>query len=170
MGNPGFSTALAGLRVWFCTSSNTVVQMNVAAELIENGDVGGVFYDYGILVFTEDAPDSITPVWVMDDADFETYYADTPDLPFMFFGTEQFGFCSAQVPPFVYNLVAPGDSGSPNMIPTMGLDNRLIMFSGRTTSAPSAQMQADMDALTGYLGLSPSNYQLQWYNMSAWGP
>jgi hypothetical protein len=142
--------------------------MTVAASFIRLGTVGGQSYDYGIHVFTRDAPDSITPMSVLSDADYEVYYPDTPDLPFMFFGTTQDGYCSAQVPPFVYPLLVAGDSGSPNMIPTP--DNKLAMFSGRSTSGPSAQMQADMDTLTALVGLSTNNYQLRYYDMRPWGP
>jgi hypothetical protein len=38
------------------------------------------------------------------------------------------------------------------------------------TSGASPQMQADMDTLTAYAGLSTNNYQLRWYDMRAWGP
>ncbi|MGO9204210.1 MAG: MBG domain-containing protein [Limisphaerales bacterium] len=168
MGPVGLTTSLAGQSVWFCTASNTLVQMTVAASIIRLGTVGGQSYDYGIHVFSRDAPNSITPMSVLSDADYEVYYPDTPDLPFLFFGTTQDGYCSAQVPPFVYPLLIAGDSGSPNMIPTP--DNKLAMFSGRSTSGPSAQMQADMDTLTALVGLSTNNYQLRYYDMRPWGP
>jgi len=54
-----------------------------------------------------------------------------------------------------------GDSGSPNMIPTV--DGQLVFFQGSTSSGPSPAMQAVMDALTTSQGLSPSNYQMMWY-------
>jgi subtilisin-like proprotein convertase family protein len=168
MSDNGFGTSLAGQSVWFCTASNTIVQMTVAADFIRLGTFGGQAYDYGILVFTEDAPPSITPMSVLSEADYEIYYPDTPDLPFMFFGTTDDGNCSAQVPPFVYPLLVGGDSGSPNMIPTP--DNKLAMFSGRSTSGASTQMQADIDTLTAYVGLTTNNYQLRWYDMRPWGP
>jgi hypothetical protein len=168
MGDSGLGTGLAGQSVWFCTASNTLVQMTVAANFIRLGTFGGQIYDYGILVFTEDAPASITPMSVLSEADYEVYYPDTPDLPFMFFGTTAAGFCSAQVPPFVYPLLNPGDSGSPYMIPTP--DNKLAMFSAASTSGASPQMQADIDTLTALVGLSTNNYQLRWYDMKPWGP
>jgi hypothetical protein len=168
MGDNGLATALAGQRVWFCTASNTVVQMTVAAHFIRLGTFGGQVYDYGILVFTEDAPASITPMSVVSDADYEVYYPDTPDLPFVFLGTTAAGYCAAGVPPFVYPLFVAGDSGSPNMIPTP--DNKLAMISGRSTSGASPQMQADIDTLTAFVGLSTNNYQLRWYDMRPWGP
>jgi hypothetical protein len=168
LGSPGLTTELAGARVWFCAADNTVVTMTIAAKVIRLGTLAGEFYDYGLVVFTEDVPPTLTPMSVLSAANVETYYSATPDLPFMFLGTEQEGHVSAQVPPFVYPLMKGGDSGSPNMIPTP--DNVLVMISGRTTSGPSLQMQADIDALSAYLGLNTNNYQLRWYAMRPWGP
>jgi subtilisin-like proprotein convertase family protein len=168
LGDNGLGKGLNGLSVWFCTASNTLVQMTVEASFIRLGTFGGQVYDYGILFFTEDAPPSITPMSVLSQSDYQTYYPDTPDLPFLFFGTTAAGYCSADVPPFFYPLMNPGDSGSPNMIPTP--DNKLAMFSGASTSGASPQMQADMDFLTTLFGLSTNNYQLHWYDMRAWGP
>lgn len=70
---------------------------------------------------------------------------------------------SANLPPFQYPDTAKppfndhdtgvsGDSGRPDMIPTLG--GTLVFFKGRTTSGPTAQMQADMDILSIYLNLS----------------
>jgi len=168
LGDAGLTTQLAGERVWFCTADNTVVTMTIAAKVIRLGTIAGEYYDYGLVVFTEDVPATLTPMSVLSAANVETYYSATPDLPFMFLGTEQEGHVSAQVPPFVYPLMKGGDSGSPNMIPTP--DNVLVMISGRTTSGPSLQMQADIDALSAYLGLNTNNYQLRWYDMKPWGP
>ncbi|MBI3849301.1 MAG: Ig-like domain repeat protein [Verrucomicrobia bacterium] len=159
---------LAGNKVWFCTASNTVVQMTIAADLIRLDSAAGSNYDYALLVFTEDVPESISPISVISPADLEIHYWNTPDLPYLFLGTEQLGHCAAGVPPFVFPIVKGGDSGSPNMIPSP--DNKLIMFSGRATSGFSSQMQADMDALSIYEGLNPANYQLRWYDLSPWEP
>ena len=166
----GFYTQQAGQRVWFCTASNTVVEMTVAASLVRLGYSGADpdYYDYSLVVFSQDVPESITPISVLSVTNLDVYYSDTPDQPALFLGTEQLGHCAAQVPPFVYPLSKPGDSGSPNMIPAP--DNKLIMVSGRTTSGPSAQMQADIDTLSNYVGISTNSYQLRWYDMRAWGP
>jgi subtilisin-like proprotein convertase family protein len=168
LGPNGLGNGLNGMHVWFCTASNTLVEMTIAANFIRLGTFGGEVYDYGILFFTEDVPPSITPMFVISQSDYQTYYPDTPDLPFLFFGTTAAGYCSADVPPFFFSLMNPGDSGSPNMIPTP--DNKLAMFSGASTSAASPQMQADMDYLTTLAGLNTNNYQLHWYDIRAWGP
>jgi hypothetical protein len=167
-GDNGLKTNLAGKKVWFCTASNTVVSMTIAANLTRYEFGSGNSYDYGLVLFTEDVPDSITPMSVISAADFGTYYYDTPDIPFLFLGTEQLGHCGAgyEVPPFSYPLEKGGDSGSPNMIPFP--DNKLVMYSGRTTSGPSPPMQADIDALSLYLGLNPNNYRLRWQDMTPW--
>ena len=168
-GDNGLSTDYAGSRVWFCTADNTMVQMTIAAHFVRlERDAAGNSYDYGIVIFTEDVPESIKPVSVMSATDMEIYYSNTPDLPYLLLGTEQAGHCAAGFPPFVYPLFKGGDSGSPDIIPSP--DNKLIMFSGRTTSGITPQMQADIDALSIYLGLNPNNYQLHWYDLSPWEP
>jgi len=173
-------TKFAGKRVWFCTANNTVEQMTVAAELIRYGVVpgGGIpspdqpAYDYGLVIFANDVPESISPVFAMSPADMEVYYLDTPDLPYLWLGTEQLGHFAPGVanifPMFDYDIWKPGDSGSPNLIPSP--DNKLIMFSGRSTSGFSRQMQADIDALSVHEGVNPNDYQLRWYDLSPWAP
>ena len=119
---------IAGSKVWFCTASNTVVEMTVAADLVRVESVDGNNYDYSVVVFTQDVPASVSPISVMSLAELEIYYWNTPDLPYMFLGTEQGGHCAANVPPFVFDISKGGDSGSPNLIPSP--ENKLIMFSG----------------------------------------
>jgi hypothetical protein len=165
------TNGLTGRRVWFCSSNNTVIQMTIAASLTHVDWINGTYYDYTVVSFTEDAPASITPISVISDTDYATYYYDSPDIPFLTLGTEQDGHVATlgtSIEPFVYNLFKGGDSGSPNLIPAP--DNKLIMISGRTTSGASSQMQADMDALSLQLGLNPGDYPLHWYDFSAWEP
>jgi subtilisin-like proprotein convertase family protein len=168
VGPNGLETNRAGQRVWFCAADNTVVQMTVAALFVRDVIDPANDYDYSIVVFTTDVPEGIRPVSVISPANMEIYYSDTPDLPYLFLATEQFGNCAANVPPFVFNIRKGGDSGSPNMIPSP--DNKLIMFSGTGTTGFNAQVQADMDTLSVYEGLNPSNYQLHWYDLSPWEP
>jgi len=169
MGENGIRTNFfPGKRVWFCAADSTVVQMTVAAAYVRLGYMLDNAYDYSILIFTEDVPESITPVSVMSPQDMEIYYSNTPDLPFLFLGSEQGGHCAANIAPFLYPLWKGGDSGSPDMIPSP--DNKLIMYLGRGTSGITSQTQADMDALSLFEGLNPANYQLKWYDLSPWGP
>jgi len=172
LGPVGLQTSgLVGKRLWFCTASNTPVQMTIAAQLVRLGfGPSGAYYDYGLVVFTQDVPDSITPISVISTADFQIYYYNTPEIPFLALGTEQAGHCATggdPIPPFVYPLLKGGDSGSPNMLPSP--DNKLIMFSGRGISGFSPQVQADIDTLSLYLGLNPSNYRLRPYDLTPWG-
>jgi hypothetical protein len=143
--------------------------MTVAAHAVRTAGVGGNGFDYGIVVFTEDVPDSITPLEVMSASDFAIYYYNTEDIPFLWFGTEQNGHYAAAAggsPMFEYPLFKGGDSGSPNMIPSP--DNKLVFFSGRQSSGPTSAMQADIDALSILVGINPNAYRLQWYDMSPW--
>jgi hypothetical protein len=107
---------------------------------------------------------------VLSTDDFEIYYYDTPEIPFLFFATEQLGHCTAgpEVPEFLVDFYKGGDSGSPNMIPTP--DGQLVFFRGTATTGPNSQMQSDVDALSTYLGLDPGDYQLQWYQPEPQAP
>jgi hypothetical protein len=48
------------------------------------------------------------------------------------------------------------------------LPGELVFYSGRSTSSPSPEMQADMNALCALEGLNADNYQLQWVDLSAY--
>jgi subtilisin-like proprotein convertase family protein len=167
-GTNGLRTDIAGQRVWFCAADNTVVQMTIAAVLVRLESDATNTYDYSIMIFTEDVPTNINPVSVISPVNMEIFYYNTPDIPYMFFATEQLGHCAAGVAPFIYDTIKGGDSGSPNMIPSP--DNKLIMFSGTSTTGFSPQVQADIDTLSVYEGLNPTNYQLRWYDLSPWEP
>jgi hypothetical protein len=80
------------------------------------------------------------------------------------FGTEQSGNVSAGIPGFIVNTWKGGDSGSPNMLPFF---DELVFLSGRSTSGPSADMQADMDELCRMQHLAPKRYQLQSVDLSS---
>jgi len=176
LGPAGLQTnGLAGKKVWFCTASNTLVQMTIAAHFLRLGSISGespaAFYDYSLIIFTQDVPDSITPISIISPENFEVYYYKTPEIPFLTMGTEQEGhYASAgdPIPPFIFPLSKGGDSGSPNVIPSP--DNKLILFSGRGISGLSPQVQADIDTLSLYAGLNPNNYHLRSYDLTAWAP
>jgi hypothetical protein len=91
-------------------------------------------------------------------------YANCPRAPWPLFETEQSGRVSAGLPGLSVNTWKGGDSGSPNMLPLPG---ELVFYSGRSTSGPSPEMQADMDALCAQEGLPAARYQLQWVDLSA---
>jgi hypothetical protein len=119
--------------------------------------------DYSIVLFDRDLPDSITPIRVVDPANINARYDALDDAPCPLFMTEQSGHVSAQVQGFTVNTFQGGDSGSPNMLPLPG---ELIFFSGRSTSGPSAEMQADLDELCRRAGLNPRRYQMKWVDLS----
>src|SRR5258706_1749011 len=129
--------------------------MTIAAQLVRLGFVpSGAYYDYGLVVFTQDVPDSITPISVISTADFQIYYYNTPEIPFLALGTEQAGHCATggdPIPPFVYSLLKGGDSGCPDMLPSPC--NRLIRFWGREISCIRPQAMETIVTLTIKLGV-----------------
>jgi hypothetical protein len=48
------------------------------------------------------------------------------------------------------------------------MPGELVFYSGRTTSGPTPEVQADMDELCRQEGLDPKGYQLQWADLSGY--
>ena len=160
MGRAGISDHFNGQRVYFCTMNNEVVEAVVQSSLVQIGQG----FDYTLLFFSKDLPPGIEPMRVADQKTvFEKY---PPGLPgsWIQFLTEQGGSISANFAPFIANTFKAGDSGSPNLLPLPG---ELVFWSGRSTSGPSPQMQADMDELSRKAGLDPAKYQMQWLDLSS---
>jgi hypothetical protein len=84
-------------------------------------------------------------------------------VPHPIFLTEQRGEFSTSVRPLLVDIMKGGDSGCPNLVPLPG---ELIFFGGRTTTGPTPEMQADMDALCRLEKLNPKKYQMQWVDLS----
>ncbi|MCC6823223.1 MAG: hypothetical protein IT579_21035 [Verrucomicrobia subdivision 3 bacterium] len=161
MGLEGFNTRQAGAKVWFLTADNSLVTATIRRAVVRTGKPG----DYTILLFDRDLPDTIPPIRVATPAEVQSRYLSPAQgsgcSPI--FKTEQAGNVSADVPGFTVNTWKGGDSGSPNLLPLPG---ELVFFSGRSTSGPSPEMQADMDALSELEGLNSGKYQLQWVDLS----
>lgn len=162
MGPDGFRKQFAGMRVWFLATNNSLVQVNVAREVVRTMPVSG--RDYTILLFNQDLPASIQPIRVCSWQDLSSHYAFFDKVPAPIFRTEQGGNVDAGLPGFTFDINKGGDSGSPNMLPLPG---ELVFCNGRTTSSPSPELQADMDELCRLEGLDPAKYRLQWADLSA---
>jgi hypothetical protein len=93
-------------------------------------------------------------------------YPSPPGAPWPIFKTEQTGHVSADIPDFTVDTWKGGDSGSPNMLPLPG---ELVFLSGRSTSGPSPEMQADMDELCRRDGIDLKRYQMQWVDLESYG-
>lgn len=160
-GRNGFRNIMAGTKVWFLATNNVIVEAIVEREAVRTKPESD--RDYTIVLFRDDLPLSIEPMRVISPATESAkhpYCLNALDLAFM---TEQTGNVSAGIQGFTVPTMKGGDSGSPNMLPMPG---ELVFYSGRTTSGPSAAMQADMDELSRESGLNPANYQLQWVDLS----
>jgi len=166
MGEDRIGKTFAGKRVWFLTSSNTIVEQKVIREIVRTKETAG--RDYTILLFASDLPDSVEPMQVVKPEDISpaprSRYVLLTDAPCPLFKMEWHGNVSAEVPGFSVNTLKPPDSGSPNMLPFPG---KLVFWTGRSTSGASAEMQADMDQLCELEGLDPKKYQMHWVDLSA---
>ncbi len=165
MGPDGFRQLLAGKKVWFVARDNTLVERKVVREVVRTYETSR--RDYSILLFDRDLPDSIDLLPVVPTTDilamFNSRYVWRQGAPCPLLKTEQTGNVSADLPGFEVNTWKGGDSGSPNLL-LVGTD--LVFCSGRSTSAASPEMQADMDELCRLQHLDSRNYQLRWYDLS----
>ena len=162
MGAEGFNTRQLGAKVWFLAADNSLVTVAIRRGVVRAGKQG----DYTLFLFDRDLPDTIQPIRVAAPAEVQSRYLDSAPGSggsYPVFKTEQGGNVSAEVAGFTLNTWKGGDSGSPNLLPLPG---ELVFFSGRSTAGPSADMQADMDALSKMEGLSPNDYQLRWVELS----
>lgn len=166
MGDSGFSTRLAGKRVWFLTKENQVIERKILRQVVRTVETDRL--DYTIVLLDQDLPADIQPVRVAKPEDFSlnhpSRYPFCEKAPYVMYKTEQSGNVSAQIPGFTVDTWKGGDSGSPNLLPLPG---ELVFVSGRNTSGASLAMQADMDELCRLAGLKSAGYQLQWADLSA---
>ncbi len=159
MGNDGFGTARAGQKVWFAAADNTVVEVKILRDVVRTTSA-----DYTIVLFDRDLPQSIQPLRVVSYTNLMRLYPHVSGAPHPLLCTEQHGRVSASMPGFSLDIMKPGDSGSPNLLPWHG---ELIFLGGRTTAPASPGMQEDMDELCRLEGLNPRRYQLQWAALPA---
>jgi hypothetical protein len=162
MGVEGFNKRQLGAKVWFLATDNSLVTMTIRCGVVRAGRQG----DYTLFLFDRDLPDTIQPLRVAAPAEVQSRYlasARGGGGNYPVFKTEQGGNVSAEVAGFTVDTWKGGDSGSPNLLPLPG---ELVFFGGRSTSGPSVDMQADMDALSKMEGLSPNDYQLRWVDLS----
>ncbi len=163
MGAEGFNTRQLGAKVWFLAADNSLVTMTIRRGVVRAGKQG----DYTLFLFDRDLPDTIQPIRVAAPAEVQSQYLASArgggGARYPVFKTEQGGNVSAEVAGFTVDTWKGGDSGSPNLLPLPG---KLVFFGGRSTSGPSVEMQADIDALSKMEGLNPKNYQLRWVDLS----
>lgn len=166
MGPDGFSVDSVGRKVWFLTANDSLVEARVRRAVVRvTPGTNQVHRDYTILLLDRDLPETIEPMAVATLAAVQKFYltSNQGGAPFPIFQTEQTGQVSSSIPPLTVNTWKGGDSGSPNMIPLPG---ELVFFSGRSTSGPTPEMQADMDELCRLEGLSPVKYQMRWVDFA----
>lgn len=160
MGPEGFRTAFNGKRVWFVSTNDTVIEAKIRGAIVRSGEDA----DYTILMFDRDLPPEIQPMRVVSTDELFPRFVWLPSASPPVLMTEQGGRMGVELPGFSVAAHKGGDSGSPNMI-VLGSD--LVFYCGRTTSGPSAKMQADINDLCARQKVNPKAYQLRWADLSA---
>jgi hypothetical protein len=160
MGASGLHPERVGVRVWYCTRDNQVIERKIKLLVVRAPGPGSPG-DYSLALFDADLPAGIEPMRVVDQVKLHRKYmfGDMQHKPI--FMPLQGGNISGGVPGWIIPF-AGGDSGTPTMLP---LPDELVFFGGLTTSPPSAAIQADMDMLSRQAGLDPSRYQMQWLDL-----
>jgi hypothetical protein len=166
MGPEGFANDRAGMKVWFVTTNNLLVEASIKRTVIRTSlGTNGIYRDYTIALFDRDLPEGIEPMRVATLAEVQSRYPYPTQVnwPHPIFQSEQGGYVSTGIAPLAVNTWKGGDSGSPDMLPLPG---ELVFFGGRSTSGPSREMQQDIDELCRLEGLVPQKYQLHWVDLS----
>ena len=161
MGADGFSTNYAGWKVWFITAQNELIPVKILRQVVRIG--ASPRRDYTIFLFDRDLPAGIEPMSVAQVTNALAKYGYASGAPMPFFKTEQGGHVSAEIPGLTVPTWKGGDSGSPDMLPLPG---ELVFVGGRSTTGPTAEMQADMDELCRQQKLDPKRYQMRWVDLA----
>jgi hypothetical protein len=152
-------------KSWFLTSSNTPVEVTSAAVLGRLESSNGMSYDFAIVIFDADVPDSITPVGVIMQTNFLSKYTQATNT------TQRISIQQCQhykstaldgTATFSHNTWVGGDSGAANLLPlpsTQGRPFKLAYVSGRSTSGVTPLMLAEIDRLTVWAGLKTNDYR-----------
>lgn len=159
-------------KSWFVTSSNTPVEVTSAAVLGRLESIDGVRYDYAIVIFNADVPDSIAPVGVIMQTNLVSkYLQSTNTAPRVSIQQCQHYKSTAidGTQTFSHNTWVGGDSGAANLLPlpsAQGRPFKLAYVSGRSTSGVTPSMLADIDRLTVWAGLNPNRYRPEIIDLS----
>jgi len=151
-------------KSFFVTSSNTPVAVMSVASLGRLEVIDGVRYDYAIVLFNADVPDSITPVELIMYSNYVSKYVkSTNTSPRVLIQQCQHYKSAVQGGgAFSHNSWVGGDSGAANLLPlpsTQGRPFKLAYVSGRSTSGVTPLMLADIDRLTVWAGLNTNVYR-----------
>jgi len=152
-------------KSWFLTSSNTTVEVRSAAVLGRLEDIGGVHYDYAIVIFDADVPPSIAPVGAIMITNYLSKYLQSTN-PTQRVSIQQCQHYKSTAvdgtSTFYHDTWVGGDSGAANLLPlpsNQGRPFKLAYTSGRSTSGVTPLMLADIDRLTVWAGLNTNDYR-----------
>lgn len=182
-GWPGQGTHTNGdTRIWFLTSSNTTVEARVQGQIgfTEGTAPGG--HDYNIVVFTEDVPDSITPIPIITGDERRLYLGGWPGdiIPLFIVCRHYLIACRTSDPVpiegFGPHINVDGDSGSPILVllPTatgFRLAHIGIVSGGATDGGgASAHLIDSVNTMSIWAGLNPENYKPTYINFRDYIP
>lgn len=154
-------------KVFFLTSSNTSVEATVRGQMGFAGEPdypAAWGFDYTILLFSADVPDSIEPLDCILETDFNQYLSLTNPAARILYNC-QHNYTSTpshfSLPSLVHNSYIGGDSGSADLVLLPAATNRfrLALWGIRSGSRFSTNTLNTINTLTEWAGLSTNTYQ-----------
>jgi hypothetical protein len=170
----GFGTngvgPLLGVKIYFCTTSNTVVEAVTTNKFTYAGGYGfgadGTNLDFTIVGLMADLPDSITPLRVINYTNKDRRFPKDGVSPIPRLSTRQGGKVDCGWKSGLETDVAGGDSGSPAFL---WIGNEIFLYGGISSElAPIPTAQFAVDAISTALGLNTNSYQLRYLDISSY--
>lgn len=173
-------------RIWFLTSSNTTVEARVQGSIGFTPGTAPGGHDYNIVVFTEDVPDSITPIPIITADERRLYlggwpYKSTPSdiIPFFNVCRHYLIACVTTDPVpiegFGPHSTVGGDSGSPRVVLLPTATGFRLAYIGHVSGGTelhgaSAHLIDSVNTMSIWAGLNPENYKPTYINFRDYIP
>lgn len=159
--------------VYFVASNNASVVRQVHATLGVDVECCAGQGDYTVIQLTADLPASIEPLQVIYDTNYLAYfpYTNSAFLPF-YACQHNLSTALTGLLGFNHNNWVGGDSGAANYVLLPHAERRfaLALFSIRSGSMINGNIQAAINTLCTFGGLSPSSYVMQPIDLNSYAP
>jgi hypothetical protein len=157
------TTNYNGRRMFFVTTNNQIIARTLAARITRLHFTNNVRVDYSVYLFNEDLPDSIEPVRVMIQSEFNTKTRAQDVWTWPLMGRCQHGYVGS-TRSAGHPMAVPGDSGHYSGFVLNGPQG--LEWVALLPVLPGYEYQRDLDELSRWADLDPADYQMQWFDLS----